>query len=112
MTVLANEQVIVGACERCGTGVEQRFIRQWFFRITEYADKLLDNLRHIDWSDTTIKAQRNWIGRSEGAELHFPIAEGSGRGARARDGLHQLVPIPSSGRPTWCWPRSIRWSMR
>ena len=80
MTVLANEQVIVGACERCGTGVEQRFIRQWFFRITEYADKLLDNLRHIDWSDTTRKAQRNWIGRSEGAELHFPIAEGNGAG--------------------------------
>ena len=80
MTVLANEQVIVGACERCGTGVEQRFIRQWFFRITEYADRLLDNLRHIDWSDTTLKAQRNWIGRSEGAELHFPVAEGNGAG--------------------------------
>ena len=80
MTVLANEQVIVGACERCGTGVEQRFIRQWFFRITEYADKLLGNLRHIDWSDTTLKAQRNWIGRSEGAELHFPIAEGNAAG--------------------------------
>ena len=75
MTVLANEQVIVGACERCGEGVEQRFIRQWFFRITRYAERLLHNLKHIDWSDTTLKAQRNWIGRSEGAELHFPIAE-------------------------------------
>ena len=75
MTVLANEQVIVGACERCGTGVEQRFIRQWFFRITEYAERLLRNLKHIDWSDTTLKAQRNWIGRSDGAELHFPVAE-------------------------------------
>ena len=74
MTVLANEQVIVGACERCGCGVEQRFIRQWFFRITEYADRLLRNLKHIDWSDTTLKAQYNWIGRSEGAELHFPLA--------------------------------------
>ncbi len=74
MTVLANEQVIVGACERCGTGVEQRFIRQWFFRITEYAERLLRNLKHIDWSDTTLKAQRNWIGRSDGAELHFPVA--------------------------------------
>ena len=80
MTVLANEQVVVGACERCGTGVEQRFIRQWFFRITEYAEKLLRNLKHIDWSDTTLKAQRNWIGRSEGAELHFPIAVGNGAG--------------------------------
>ena len=74
MTVLANEQVVVGACERCGTGVEQRFIRQWFFRITEYAERLLRNLKHIDWSDTTLKAQRNWIGRSDGAELHFPVA--------------------------------------
>ena len=80
MTVLANEQVIVGACERCGTGVEQRFIRQWFFRITEYAERLLSNLKHIDWSDTTLKAQRNWIGRSDGAELHFPVAEGNGAG--------------------------------
>ena len=82
MTVLANEQVIVGACERCGTGVEQRFIRQWFFRITEYAGRLLENLDHIDWSGTTLKAQRNWIGRSEGAELHFPVADGNGAGAQ------------------------------
>jgi len=74
MTVLANEQVIVGACERCGAGVEQRFIRQWFFKITDYADRLLENLRHIDWSDTTRKAQWNWIGKSVGAELRFPIA--------------------------------------
>ncbi len=75
MTVLANEQVIVGACERCGAGVEQRFIRQWFFKITDYADRLLENLRHIDWSDTTRKAQWNWIGRSVGAELRFPVAD-------------------------------------
>ena len=74
MTVLANEQVVVGACERCGTGVEQRFIRQWFFRITEYTERLLRNLKHIDWSETTLKAQANWIGRSEGGELHFPVA--------------------------------------
>ena len=74
MTVLANEQVIVGACERCGAGVEQRFIRQWFFKITDYAERLLENLKRIDWSDTTLKAQANWIGRSVGAELRFPIA--------------------------------------
>ena len=77
MTVLANEQVIVGACERCGAGVEQRFIRQWFFKITDYADRLLENLRHIDWSDTTRKAQWNWIGRSVGAELRFPVEDDS-----------------------------------
>ena len=73
MTVLANEQVISGRCERCQTPVEQRRIAQWFFRITEYAQRLLDNLGRLDWSETTKKAQQNWIGRSEGAVLHFPI---------------------------------------
>jgi leucyl-tRNA synthetase len=73
MTVLANEQVVGGLCERCDTPVEQRRIAQWFFRITKYAQRLLDNLETIDWSDTTTKAQRNWIGRSEGAELAFPL---------------------------------------
>ena len=73
MTVLANEQVISGRCERCNTPVEQRRIAQWFFRITEYAQRLLDNLEDLDWSETTKKAQQNWIGRSEGAILRFPI---------------------------------------
>lgn len=73
MTVLANEQVIAGRCERCETPVEQRRIAQWFFRITEYAQRLLDNLDGLDWSETTKKAQLNWIGRSEGATLRFPI---------------------------------------
>jgi leucyl-tRNA synthetase len=73
MTVLANEQVISGRCERCDTPVEQRRIAQWFFRITEYAERLLGNLEGLDWSDTTKKAQHNWIGRSEGAILRFPI---------------------------------------
>ena len=76
MTVLANEQVIAGQCERCATPVEQRRIRQWFFKITDYAQRLLANLKHIDWSESTLKAQGNWIGRSEGAELRFPVAEG------------------------------------
>ena len=73
MTVLANEQVISGLCERCDTPVEQRHIAQWFFRITDYTQRLLDNLKTIDWSDTTLKAQENWIGRSEGATLRFPV---------------------------------------
>ena len=73
-TVLANEQVIAGECERCGTPVEQRFLSQWFFTITKYAQRLLDNLSWIDWSETTKKAQENWIGRSEGAEIFFPLA--------------------------------------
>jgi leucyl-tRNA synthetase len=73
-TVLANEQVIAGACERCGSPVEQRFLDQWFFRITDYAARLLDNLEWIDWSESTKASQRNWIGRSEGAEVSFAIS--------------------------------------
>jgi leucyl-tRNA synthetase len=75
MTVLANEQVIQGLCERCDSAVEQRNIAQWFFRITDYAQRLLDNLAHIDWSDSTKKAQHNWIGRSDGATVRFPVVE-------------------------------------
>jgi leucyl-tRNA synthetase len=78
MTVLANEQVIGGACERCGTPVEQRRIAQWFFKITEFAQRLLDNLDTLDWSDTTRTAQTNWIGRSEGARLRFPVLDADG----------------------------------
>lgn len=72
-TVLANEQVINGLCERCSTPVEQRFLEQWFFRISDYCERLLRNLDWLDWSHTTKHAQRNWIGRSEGAELTFDI---------------------------------------
>ncbi len=74
-TVLANEQVEGGLCERCKTPVEQRFLEQWFFRITDYAGRLLDNLETLDWSESTKSAQRNWIGRSEGAELTFPVQD-------------------------------------
>ncbi|TFG66022.1 MAG: leucine--tRNA ligase, partial [Gemmatimonadales bacterium] len=73
MTVLANEQVIAGECERCSSVVIQRLLSQWFFRITEYVERLLANLDTIDWSQTTLTAQRNWIGRSVGAALKFPI---------------------------------------
>ncbi|MEO7360006.1 MAG: leucine--tRNA ligase [Gemmatimonadaceae bacterium] len=72
-TVLANEQVEHGLCERCGSAVEQRFLEQWFFRISAYCERLLNNLEWLDWSPTTKHAQRNWIGRSEGAELTFSI---------------------------------------
>jgi len=73
-TVLANEQVENGLCERCGARVEQRLLEQWFFRITDYAERLLHNLEWIDWSESTKSAQRNWLGRSEGAEISFAIA--------------------------------------
>ncbi len=77
-TVLANEQVVGGLCERCDTAVEQRQLPQWFFKISQYAERLLDNIEKLDWSDTTRKAQANWIGRSEGAEVDFSIQGGSG----------------------------------
>jgi leucyl-tRNA synthetase len=70
-TVLANEQVIDGRCERCGHLVELRQLEQWFFRITDYADRLLDDLDRIDWPTRVKAMQRNWIGRSEGAEVTF-----------------------------------------
>ena len=70
-TVLANEQVIDGRCERCGSLVEARSLEQWFFKITDYADRLLDDLEHIDWPAHVKTMQRNWIGRSEGAEVTF-----------------------------------------
>lgn len=72
-TVLANEQVIDGRCERCTSEVTQRFLDQWFFKITQYAQRLLDNLEWIDWSSSTKRLQRNWIGRSEGADIDFPV---------------------------------------
>jgi leucyl-tRNA synthetase len=74
-TVLANEQVIDGRCERCGSQVEARQLEQWFFRITDYADRLLDDLDEIDWPQHVKTMQRNWIGRSEGAEVSFSCPE-------------------------------------
>jgi len=74
LTVLANEQVIDGRCERCGTLVVQRELTQWFFSITDYADRLLNNLEKLDWPDESKRRQAYWIGRSEGAELDFTVA--------------------------------------
>ena len=74
MTVLANEQVVDGACERCGTPVEQKDLEQWFFKITAYADRLLTDLERLEnWPERVKTMQRNWIGRSEGAEVQFKV---------------------------------------
>ena len=75
-TTLANEQVIDGRCERCETLVEQRLMEQWFLRITDYADELLAN-EQLEWAEPVKLMQRNWIGRSEGAELSFPLEQPS-----------------------------------
>jgi leucyl-tRNA synthetase len=72
-TVLANEQVVQGRCERCGTEVVHRDLTQWFFRITDYAQRLLDDMSRLDWPEDVLRMQRNWIGRSEGAHIDFRI---------------------------------------
>src|SRR5450432_589163 len=78
-TVLANEQVVGGACERCGTPVTKKTLTQWYFKITEYADRLIDDMRGLEgaWPDRVLTMQRNWIGRSHGAHVDFVI-EGRG----------------------------------
>ncbi len=72
-TVLAREQVMNGKCERCGNIVIQKELKQWFFKITEYAEELLNDLDRLDWPENIKEMQRNWIGKSEGALIKFPI---------------------------------------
>ena len=81
-TVLANEQVEEGRCWRCGTVVIEREIPEWAFRITAYADKLLEGLNKIEWPERVVAMQRNWIGRSDGLEVEFPVASAKGKGFR------------------------------
>ena len=75
-TVLANEQVIDGECERCQTPVIKKHLTQWFFKITDYADRLLDGLDKIDWPEKTKLMQKNWIGKSTGGEVTFDLVDG------------------------------------
>ena len=79
-TGLANEEVAQGKCDRCGSQVERKDLRQWMLRITRYADRLLDDLKEVDWPESTLAMQRNWIGRSEGAEVTFKVADGPAGG--------------------------------
>jgi leucyl-tRNA synthetase len=74
-TVLANEQVVNGACERCGTPITRRDLEQWFLRITDYADQLLDFSGLLDWPEKILIMQQNWIGRSSGVEISFDISQ-------------------------------------
>ena len=74
-TVLANEQVENGKCWRCGHEVEKKKMKQWFFKITAYADELLEDIDHVEWPEKIKTAQKNWIGRSEGAEITFKIKD-------------------------------------
>ncbi|HHV74946.1 MAG TPA: leucine--tRNA ligase [Thermoanaerobacterium sp.] len=72
-TVLANEQVVEGTCERCGSEVTKKDLTQWFLKITDYAEELLDKLDELDWPEKTKMMQRNWIGKSDGAEIEFKV---------------------------------------
>ena len=100
-TVLANEQVVDGGCWRCGTPVTTRELEQWFFRITAYADELLDATRELPgWPDKVLTMQQNWIGRSEGARVNFALADGArGSGLGTRDAPMISTRGPSSPDP-------------
>ena len=87
-TVLANEQVVDGACWRCGSVVESRSLEQWFFKITAYADELLAGLDTLkEWPEKVVVMQRNWIGRSEGARVKFPVVAAKGGGPASGDSI-------------------------
>ena len=109
-TVLANEQVIDGRCERCGNEVTKRELTQWYFKITDYAQELLDGLDDLapTWPERVITAQRNWIGRSEGAHVSFPVVSTGRRGQR-RSRSTPRVPTPCSARRSWWSPPTRRW---
>ncbi|MCP3910208.1 MAG: leucine--tRNA ligase [Actinomycetia bacterium] len=97
MTVLANEQVIDGRCERSDDPVERHDMEQWFFRITDYAQELLDEVDNLDWPERVKTMQRNWIGRSEGAEFGLPIAADDGSERTDVDPLAVYTTRPDTG---------------
>jgi leucyl-tRNA synthetase len=99
-TVLANEQVLAdGTCERSGDLVEARDLEQWFFKITDYAQQLLDDLELVDWPERVVTMQRNWIGRSEGAQFSMPVvdAEGEPHDSAARIEVYTTRPDTAFG---------------
>ena len=99
-TVLANEQVLAdGTCERSGDLVEARDLEQWFFKITDYAQQLLDDLELVDWPERVVTMQRNWIGRSEGAQFSMPVvdAEGEPHPSAARVEVYTTRPDTAFG---------------
>ncbi len=112
-TVLANEQVENGCCWRCGHEVEKKKMKQWFFKITEYADELLDEIDALDWPDKIKTMQKNWIGKSVGAEIDFPIAQNSSSFASSRrpvvtGGASSFAPVVANAHESeFCSNREI-----
>lgn len=94
-TVLANEQVVNGACERCHTPVTKKSLNQWYFKITDYAQRLLDDMSELEghWPERVLAMQRNWIGRSEGAHVNFVIEGAPAEGADASDTSGRTVTV-------------------
>ena len=107
-TVLANEQVVGGVCERCGAEVTKKDLTQWYFKITDYAQELLDGLDELEdtWPDRVVTAQRNWIGRSEGAHVDVRRAQG-----RDEPTSRSTPPGPTrcTARRSWWWRPTPRW---
>lgn len=103
-TGLANEEVVNGCCERCGTPVTKKNLRQWMLKITAYAERLLNDLDKLDWPEKVKKMQTDWIGKSYGAEVEFPI--------EGRDEKSLFTPqdlIPCMVQPSWYWLQSTSW---
>ena len=109
-TVLANDEVVDGVSVRGGYPVVQRKMRQWCLRVSAYAQRMLDGLDLVNWSDSIKETQRNWVGRSEGAEMRFEsITPEARRNAAATSPSSPHVPTRSSASPSWCWPPSRSW---
>ena len=96
-TGLANEEVVNGKCERCGAEVTKKNLKQWMLKITAYADRLLNDLDKLDWPEKVKKMQTDWIGKSYGAEVDFPV---EGRGSDEKS-LHHKARYPPWGRLLW-----------
>ena len=107
--MLANEQVVDGRCERCGSEVIRRVLTQWYFKITEYADRLLADMAPLEgkWPDRVLLMQRNWIGRSRAPRWRSPSRAGTSRSRCSPPGRTRCTGRPSSSsRPTRRWPPS------
>lgn len=106
-TVLANEQVTEGKCWRCGTEPEKRDLEQWYYKITEYSQELLDDLEKLPgWPERVKQMQANWIGRSEGAEVDFTLCDKDGEPIEGDEGkitVFTRVPIPFLAFPSLSW---------
>jgi leucyl-tRNA synthetase len=95
-TVLADEQVIEGKCERCGSVVEKRELEQWFFRITKYADRLLTNIEKLNWTEKVKIAQRNWIGKKTGIRIRYEIENSEGQMANGNGYIEVFTTRPDT----------------